>query len=121
MARKKTKKSAKIKPQKVDGLGPEDIKKIVRVLRQVWSWGHAWRLVKKRCDIGEGYARCEGCKKKVPKVYVDHIVAIGTFDEGYIGRLFVPSTQMQGLCQNCHKVKTKADLKLIAESKLDFY
>lgn len=97
----------------------EDVRKIKRALRQVWAWSHARRLVVKRCDLGGGYARCEKCRKRAPKIHVDHITPVGTFNDGYVRRLFVPSDKLQGLCQKCHKVKTKADNKLIADSKLD--
>lgn len=107
-----------MKPDPRDCLNSDDAKKIQKALRQVWSWSYSRRLVLKRCDLGGGYARCEGCRKKVPKVHVDHIRAVGTFDgEGYIGRLFVSSSKMQGLCATCHKVKTRADLKAIKEAK----
>ena len=116
-----SKKTKKQKVLKFDGLNDDDVKKIKKVLRQVWSWSFSWRLVKKRCDIGGGYSRCEACRKRVPKVYVDHIKAVGTFDDNFIKRLFVPSNQLQGLCNSCHKVKTKADLKAIKDAKTDFY
>jgi hypothetical protein len=107
-----------------EGLNKRDIKHLIRVMRQVWSWSYSRRLVVKRTDIGGGYARCEKCKKKVPKVHVDHIQPVGTFNRSYISRLFVHSKKLQGLCQNCHKVKTKADLKAIKSKKekiADFY
>jgi hypothetical protein len=97
----------------------DDIKKIKKALRQVWSWSHSRRLVTKRCDLGEGYSRCEKCKKKCPKIFIDHIEPVGTFDKNYIDRLFVPSKRMQGLCVNCHKSKTKTDLANIKRSKTD--
>jgi hypothetical protein len=108
----------------VDGLNAADIKKVQKALRQVWAWSYSRRLVIKRTDLGGGYSRCEACKKKGPKIYVDHINAVGTFDDFYIKRLFVPSSQLQGLCANCHKVKTKADLACIKKARRssnDFY
>lgn len=108
-----SKKRAEPRAENRDCLNADDVKKIQKALRQVWSWSHSRRLVLKRCDLGGGYSRCEKCRKKVPKVHVDHIVAVGTFDGEYIARLFVPSTSMQGLCAICHKIKTKADLKTI--------
>lgn len=121
--KRKPKRPKKLRPPMIDDLNDDDIKKIKRVLRQAWSWSYSRRLVIKRCDIGGGYSRCEGCKKKVPKIFVDHIEAIGTFDpKTYILRSFVPSRFMQGLCQPCHKVKTKADMKAMKEvSSQDFY
>jgi len=45
----------------------------------------------------------------VPKIYVDHIQAVGDVDEGFLKRMFVPSTELQGLCKQCHDKKTKAE------------
>lgn len=104
-----------------DCLNQKDIAQIKKALRQVWSWSYSRRLVVKRCELGGGYSRCEVCKKRCPKIHVDHIEAVGVFNRDYIKRLFVPSHKLQGLCQNCHKVKTKADLKRIKASKDDFY
>lgn len=100
-----------------DCLNEDDIKKIKVVLRKVWSWSHSRKLVAKRCDIGGGYSKCEGCKKKCPKIFVDHIMPLGTFDLGYIYRLFVSSKEMQGLCAPCHKAKTKLDMVAIKRNK----
>ena len=114
----------KTKLEKVDGLGPNEIRKLKIVIRQVWAWSHARMLVIKRCSLPGGYYRCENqkCKKrKHPKIYVDHIEPIGTFHpETYILRSFVPSDRLQGLCHDCHKIKTKADNALIKDA-LDFY
>lgn len=107
------------KPKKLDGLGPDDIDKIKKALRQVWSWSYSRRLVIKRCDLGDHYSRCEKCRKKVPKIHVDHIKPVGTFDERYVQRLFVPSSEMQGLCTLCHKVKTKADVATIRSKRAE--
>jgi len=111
---KKAAQESKIK----DCLNEDDRKKIDKALRKVWSWSHSRRLVVKRCDIGNGYSRCEGCLKKCPKVFIDHIRAVGTFDEKFISRLFVPSNWLQGLCHPCHKIKTKLDLQLIKRKRI---
>ncbi len=107
MSKKTAKKIKKEKPQKVDGLGPEEIKRVRSAIRQVWSWSHAKRLVVQRCTDKDGYPRCEKCKKRCPKIFVDHIEKVGDVDEGFLKRLFVPSTKMQGLCKKCHDAKTK--------------
>ena len=94
---------------KFDGFNDADKKNVRRVLRQAWSWSFSRKLVEKRCALPNGYAKCEQCKKKVPKVFIDHIKAIGVVDAGFLMRLFVPSNQMQGLCKICHSLKTKTD------------
>lgn len=110
MAKRKTKKKAprakKPKLEKVDGLGVDDIKKIRNAIRQVWHWSYAKRLCTKRCTGKDGYPRCELCKKKCPKIYIDHIERVGDVDAGFIARLFVPSRGLQGLCKKCHDAKT---------------
>jgi hypothetical protein len=93
----------------IDGLNKKDIEHIRRVTRQVWGW--SWP--KKRCiarakDL-EGFPRCEKCKKRVPRIHVDHIKPVGLLDEGYFKRLYCPSTKLQALCLPCHKIKTKRE------------
>ncbi len=105
MARKKSE-------PKVDGFSPKDAERVRQAVRKVWSWSHAHRLVILRCALPGGYARCEECKKKVPRVYVDHIDRVGLVDEGFIARMFVASNRMQGLCKPCHDPKTAWERKL---------
>jgi len=106
---------AKKKVEKVDGLGPKEIAQIRVALRKVWSWSHARRLVIKRCEGKGGFSFCEKCKKRAPKIFVDHLKKCGEVDDGYIRRLFVSSDKMQGLCNKCHNKKTKW------EKEKDFY
>lgn len=68
----------------------------------------------------DGFPRCEKCKKKVPKIQPDHIVAIGEISDGFIGRLFCPSKFLKALCPKCHREKTALDRKRIDAEK-DFF
>jgi hypothetical protein len=114
----------KAKAVMVDGLNDADVKKLRAAIRQVWRWSYSRKLVEKRCALGGGYSRCEMCRKKCPKIFVDHIVAIGPFDPAtFIFRMFIPSTQLQGLCHVCHKIKTKADTAVIKKRRIikDFF
>lgn len=104
--------------EKVDGLGPKDIARIRTALRQVWSWSYPRRLVVKRCLISDGFSKCEKCKQTCPKIYVDHIQNVGEVDAGYIERMWVPSTKLQGLCKRCHDAKTKWERKSAAKKPL---
>lgn len=118
LAKKEEVKQKKLlKSQKIDGLGPQDIEKITIALRQVWSWSYSRRLVIKRCLLPNGFSKCEKCKKKCPKVFVDHIVPVGSYDGELIERMWVPSMKMQGLCNECHRIKTKVDVEGIKVSK----
>lgn len=117
MARK-TKKTASIpgkkagKPPRPDiGLDDKDRERIRTALRQVWSWSYSRKLCIQRATDKQGFGRCEEpkCKKRVPKVYADHIRAVGEVDAGIISRMFVPSQWLQALCRSCHAKKTRAD------------
>lgn len=99
----------KPKPEKIDGLGPDDLKKLRAAIRQVWMWSHARRLCLKRALTEDGFARCEGCAQVVPKVYPDHIIPAGRLDAGFIKRMFVSSSGLQALCAKCHRKKTKEE------------
>lgn len=106
MAKKRQKKVV----EKVDGLGPKDIKRLRSAIRNVWRYSHPWKLVTQRCLLPDGFSKCEGCKKKCPKVFVDHIQNVGDVDSGnYILRMWTPSKNLQGLCKKCHDAKTKLE------------
>lgn len=111
------KRAKKVKKEKIDGLGPDDLKRIHRAVRQVWSWSHAWQVAKKRVMHADGFPRCENpnCLKKgkrVPKVFVDHISPVGEVGgDMYIPKMFMPSWALQCLCKVCHDAKTKAEKK----------
>jgi hypothetical protein len=100
----------KPKKQKVDGLGPEDIKKIRSAIRLVWQRSsYARKLCVTRSTHKDGFPRCEKCKGKVPKIYVDHIEPVGDLDDGFIPRLWCSSDRLQALCKKCHDEKTKLE------------
>lgn len=101
----------KVKTERIDGLSPEDVKRVRSAIRQVWQWSYPWRLAKARAIGEDGFCYCEKCKDKVPKVYIDHIENVGDVDEGFIKRLFVPSHKLQALCKKCHDAKTKEERK----------
>lgn len=102
---------AKKKLVKVDGLGPHEIKKIRAAVRQVWHRSYARRLVVLRCIGRGGFSYCELCKKRAPKIFIDHIVNVGDVDYGFINRMFVASKWLRGLCKKCHDIKTKEERK----------
>lgn len=114
---------AKKKIEKVDGLSANDIKKIRNALRQIWHRSHVRKLCVNRCIGAGGFSYCEKCKKRAPKVFIDHIIKVGDVDSGFIKRLFTPSKNLQGLCKKCHDAKTKAEraAKPRAKKIEDFY
>jgi 5-methylcytosine-specific restriction endonuclease McrA len=96
--------------EKVDGLGPKDIKNLRSAIRLVWQRSHVRKLVVNRCTGKDGFAHCELCKKKTPALKIDHINKVGDLlDPGYISRMFTPSKNLQGLCKKCHDAKTKEE------------
>lgn len=99
--------------ERVDGLGPDDLKKIHSAVRKVWAWSHARRLAVKRATDKEGFPFCEKCGIRVPKHVIDHIEPVGQVGgPDYIQKMFVPSTQLQCLCKACHAPKTRAERKV---------
>lgn len=104
------KETMKKKSPKTDGLGPLEISKIRSALRLVWQRSFARSLVVKRCTGKDGYTYCEKCRERCPKLKVDHIERCGdVLEPGYVLRLMVPSQKLQGLCKECHDLKTKLE------------
>lgn len=78
-----------------------------KVLREVWhqrSWQKKAAL--KRAADSEGFQVCELCNRRAPKVHVDHMVACGQPDAGFLQRLFIPPENLKVLCVPCHADKT---------------
>lgn len=103
------KKLKKVKIPPIDGLSDKDIKKIRAAIRQVWHWSYPKKLVIARCTGKGGFLKCEKCLKRAPKIFVDHKIAVGDVDGGFIERLFTASKNLQGLCKKCHDAKTKEE------------
>lgn len=106
------KKKEKLAERRVDGLGPHLVAKIRSALRVVWQRSEARKLCVKRVTLPDGYYLCEAPKCEgivYPKVYIDHIETVGDLDEGYLERLFCPSSGLQALCKKCHDKKTRAE------------
>lgn len=113
MAKKRKKREA---PAKVDGLSMVDIRKIRSAIRKVWHWSYPKKLATARATRPDGFAYCEAkdCPskgEKVPKVFIDHIEAVGDVDAGFISRLFCESKKLQALCAVCHRKKTNEERK----------
>jgi len=117
----KVKKRKKKVVEKVDGLSPKDISRIRTAVREVWYWSTPRKLAIARAIGKDGFPRCDGCRKKVPKTYVDHLVNVGKVDGGFIKRMFVPSSGLQNLCKRCHDKKTREERAALKRDKyLDF-
>lgn len=115
------KKRAKKAERNFDGFGPFLIMRSRQVLRELWQRSsQARKIVVKRCELAGGYSRCELCKKKVPKVFIDHIERVGDLDAGFFKRLFCSSKGLQGLCEKCHSRKTAQERKAQKEALKNF-
>jgi len=107
----------KQKPEKMDGgLGPKEIQKVRAANRLVWQRNsYARKLCIKRATHEDGFPRCEACKAKVPKIFVDHIETVGDLDAGFLSRLWCASSGLQALCGKCHGKKTSEERRLARE------
>lgn len=106
------KKAKKAPVERIDGLSPTDRKKLHAACRKVWAWSYPKKLCLQRAIGKDGFSRCEGCKRKVPKVFADHIEPVGEVGSpGYLERLFCPSSNLQALCKKCHDKKTREEKK----------
>jgi 5-methylcytosine-specific restriction endonuclease McrA len=111
---------AKKKKQLFDGITDADYGALTRDLRRRWSWSAPRRIAKERSVAIDGFHRCEQCRRKTPKIFIDHIVPIGSLKHdgaGWIERLYCPSIGLQALCKICHDQKTKAENRKRLESK----
>jgi hypothetical protein len=99
---KKKSKSKTSSEEKIDGFGPKEKANVRKAIRLVWTRSYSKQLVVKRCTGSDGFLYCEQCKERTPKIEVNHKVTVGDVDDGFLRRLFVPSTEMEGLCKKCH-------------------
>ena len=100
------------KNQPTDGLGPYEIAKLRSACRLVWQRSLARREAQKRAKLPNDFWKCDGCEAVVPRIFVDHIDAVGdVMGYGYFERLFCHSSRLQALCKACHDAKTKAERK----------
>lgn len=110
-------KKAKKRVEKIDGISPELNAKIRNAVRQIWHRSYARKLVVDRCTGFDGYTYCEDCAERCPKLKIDHINNVGAVDEGFLKRMFVPSKYLRGLCDPCHKIKTKEERARMAKDR----
>lgn len=74
-------------------------------IRDAWRWYSEARkdcLKQKKCAV---------CKKK-DRDYADHIDPVGEFlpeANPYIKRMFCDRSNLQPICKDCHKTKTKEE------------
>lgn len=98
-----------------------DIAKLVSHCRIVWRQSVYYQQAKKITKIEDksGWFRCQRCERETEKIQIDHVQPIGHQPDNLVefGRwlhlLFCDTSNLQGLCTECHKKKTKEDRFLI--------
>lgn len=96
-----------------------DIAKLVSHSREVWRQSVPYQTVKKRCRIEgkTGWFKCELNGEEVEVIKIDHVVPIGKQPDSleefgtWLPKLFCSETNLQGLCNACHKIKSKEERK----------
>lgn len=97
-----------------------DISKLISKAREVWRQSQNYQFVKKQCKSTKepGWFICEnpGCSDPIVEVIrIDHKQPIGKqpislIEFGiWLDRLFCAPNNLQGLCNRCHKQKTKEE------------
>lgn len=96
-----------------------DIAKLVSHSREVWRQSLNYQEAKRRCRIAgkPGWFDCQLCDNEVEVIRIDHIQPIGKQPVeiiqfgGWLDKLFCDASNLQGLCNACHKQKTKEERK----------
>jgi len=96
--------------------------KIISATRRIWLYSPVRREIMAKCKTADGFFRCDGCRKLSEGVQIDHIlpsVPVTGWDgwNGFIERLFVDVTGLQGLCAKCHNEKTRTEQQLRKEAR----
>lgn len=95
-----------------------DIAKLVTASREIWRQSENYQYVRRESRIAKsGWWTCRSCKMVREVIKVDHIEPIGKQpkvmrDFGpWLEKLFCDVSNLQCLCADCHKAKTKEDNK----------
>lgn len=99
--------------QKLDGgIGKIETAFIRNSMRQLWQRvSKARAIAKKRCFVEKGMYKCEICEDIVGDIKIDHQIAVGDLDSGYLERLWCSSDKLTAMCPRCHNEKTKQERK----------
>ena len=103
-----------------------DIAKLVSKSREIWRQSEIYQSVKRNSKVPKqpGWFFCKKCQHPREVIKIDHIEAIGKqptemkkFGE-WLERLFCSAENLQALCADCHKEKTKEDCRKLKEGSL---
>lgn len=92
------------------------VKYLFAAARRIWGWSPERRKVKKEAETKGGF-QCSECKNVVERIHIDHIEPVVLPSEGFVSwdryyqRLYTSASNLQALCEPCHKRKTKAESK----------
>ena len=98
-----------------------DIAKLVTMARDIWRFSENYQQVKRtsRNPDKPGWFVCRKCAKDVEVIRIDHLKALGeqpnSFKEfgDWLNKLFCPITNLQPICNFCHREKTKEDARIL--------
>lgn len=95
--------------------------RFIAAARRVWRNSPERREALERSKARPGFHICSMCKTETNKKLctVDHIIPIGKFSDWneFYKKLNVPSDNLQVLCEECHKEKTKEETRKRAEQR----
>lgn len=98
------------------GVSPKQVQQLRSAIRQVWSWSYARKACIARATDAKGFGRCELCKKRVPKLFADHLKMMGdVLSPTYIKRMFASSKHLQAICKKCHDKKTREERRFLKD------
>lgn len=93
-------------------------KMILAGLGKIWVFWPPRLAVKARCKDPSraGWWVCEQCKQSREKIEIDHIIpcikpseGFKTWDEYIASRFVYDPKLLQGLCHDCHRIKSKKE------------
>ncbi len=102
-----------------------DIAKLVTRSREVWRMSVVCQEVKKKSKGNPGWYQCKSCGQSREVIRIDHINPIGKQPDTmlefgpWLEKLFCGPENLQPLCQDCHREKSKGDKKRLKEIALD--
>lgn len=99
--------------------GRSSIAKLVSKSRETWRQSEPYYACKRmsRSANIKGWFTCALCLKDREVIKIDHILPIGKQPDemiefgSWLEKLFCPLINLQGICTDCHKEKTKQDNK----------
>jgi 5-methylcytosine-specific restriction endonuclease McrA len=122
--KKKAVKKTRVKKKKEWALA----RYLIPAARKIWSYSPLRRSIKQRTRVsivkGIETFRCEKCRKLVENIEIDHINPIVDPEVGfqdwntYLNRMFCDPSNLQGICNSCHKLKSSKESAIRKSKRL---